>query len=104
MQDILITGTHHWIHQLHFQTHNFPHHWHKAVDHKPIQHRLETTALRKILHQVDSISSSTPPTEPLDTFLLQPWPNLAEQNGHHHLDSLSSVVGVKEQRQAWPRI
>jgi hypothetical protein len=37
------------------------------VHHKSIQHRYQTTALRKILYQVDSISSSTPPTEPLDT-------------------------------------
>jgi hypothetical protein len=26
------------------------------VDHKPCQHRMETTALRKILYQVDSVS------------------------------------------------
>jgi hypothetical protein len=28
IQDILITGIHHWIHQLPFPTNHFPHHWH----------------------------------------------------------------------------
>jgi hypothetical protein len=27
---------------------------------------------------------------------------LVEQNSRHHLESLSSVVGIQEQRQAWP--
>jgi hypothetical protein len=31
MQDILITGIHHWIHQLPFPTHRFPHYWHKLI-------------------------------------------------------------------------
>jgi hypothetical protein len=31
MQDILITGIHHWIHQLPFPTHHFPHHWHELI-------------------------------------------------------------------------
>jgi hypothetical protein len=31
MQDILITGIHHWLHQLPFPTHRFPHHWHKLI-------------------------------------------------------------------------
>jgi hypothetical protein len=31
MQDILITGIHHWIHELPFPTHRFPHHWHELI-------------------------------------------------------------------------
>jgi hypothetical protein len=27
---------------------------------------------------------------------------LVEQNSRHHLESLSSIVGIQEQRQAWP--
>jgi hypothetical protein len=31
MQDILITGIHHWLHQLPFPTHCFPHHWQELI-------------------------------------------------------------------------